>query len=51
MSYKPIDPYKAAPPPAMAGSERQWLLAELRKLEKAVQAIIAAIEELQAKVP
>lgn len=51
MAYKPIDPYRRANPPSMPGSERQWIMEELRKLEIALQALIAAIEELRKKVP
>jgi hypothetical protein len=51
MAYKPLDPYKRAPMPAIAGSERQFINNELAKLEKTLAAIVAAIEELRKKVP
>jgi hypothetical protein len=51
MSYKPLTPYTRSPRPSLSASERQWLEDELKKLEQTFRAIIAAIEELRAKVP
>ncbi|MBB4039097.1 hypothetical protein GGR34_000732 [Microvirga flocculans] len=51
MAYKKLSPYKPQNPPQMKESERQWVQDELRRLENVLQAIIAAIEELRAKVP
>jgi len=51
MSYKKLSPYKPQSPPQMKESERQWVMDELRRLEQVLIAVIAAIEELRAKVP
>lgn len=51
MAYKKIDGYRRTPQPIMPSSRERWLEEELRKLEQTVERLIAAIEELRAKVP
>lgn len=51
MAYAKIDPYRKQPPPVIPSSRERWLEEELRKLEMTIKTLIAAIEELQAKVP
>lgn len=51
MAYKKLSPYKPQNPPSMPGSERQWIIDELRRLEQVLIAVVEAIEELRAKVP
>lgn len=51
MAYEKLAPYKPQTPPRLPESQGQWALGELRRLELVILALIAAIEELRAKVP
>lgn len=44
-----LQPYVRSPQPALAESQMQYLQQELRKLERAVQALIAAVKELDQR--
>jgi hypothetical protein len=51
MAYAPISPYVPSPKPIFTDSQEKWIEEELRKLERTIAVLKAAIEELQAKVP
>lgn len=51
MAYKPIKPYVRSPQPIIAGGERKYLEEEQKKLEAVIRDLIAALEEIRAKVP
>jgi hypothetical protein len=51
MAYEKLSPYKPQSPPRLPDSDRRWVQDEFRRLEIILLALIAAIEELRAKVP
>lgn len=47
---RPPQDYRRSPQPALPESQKLWLEEELRKLERAVQSIVEALNELESRV-
>lgn len=49
MTY-PLQEYKRSPLPALRESEKIWLEEELRKLERVLESITAAIKDIENRL-
>lgn len=51
MSFtKPLEEYKRSPQPALPESQKIWLEQELRKLEKTLELVYQALNELDKRL-